>query len=112
MYTPEEIKTEAAKDRIKQTLECKYTPLYEWMFETGLHQCDLIVYAALFDELRRYPRTPQNINMSDLARRIHYSPSSVHASIDMLVEHGFVYRQGERTKTLYSLYPFNTLDLK
>jgi len=112
MFNPEEIKTEAVNDRIKQTLGCKFTPIYEWMFDTGLHQCDLLVYAALFDELRHYPKTPQNINLSDIARKIHYSPSSVCTSVDMLVEHGFLYRQGERTKTVYSLSPFNTLDLK
>ena len=112
MYIPEEIKTEAVNDRIKQTLGCEYTPIYEWMFDTGLHQCDLLVYAALFNELRRYPKTPMYVSMSDIARKIHYSPSSVAASVDMLVEHGFIYRRGERTKTLYSIYPFNTLDLK
>lgn len=112
MYKPEEIKVDAVSDRVKQTLECECIPIYTWMLDTGLHQCDLLVYAALFNELRHYPRTPMKINMSNIARRLHYSPSSVFASIDMLVEHGFVYRQGERTNTVYSLYPFNTLDLK
>lgn len=112
MYIPEKIKTSAVKDRVKQTLESNCICIYDWMLDTGLHQCDLLVYAALFDELRHEPMTPMKLSLSDLARRLHYSVSSIHASIDVLAEHEFIYRQGERNKTVYSIYPFNTLDLK
>ena len=97
-------------DRIKQTLESpRGVMMYDWMFDTGLHQADLLVYACMFNELRDTPNTPQRVNMSEIARRIHYSPSSVHFSVDMLVEHGFLYSRGSRMDTVYSLYPITKL---
>lgn len=112
MFNPETIKTENVPDRIKQTLKSSCVPIYDWMFDIGLHQCDLLVYAAFFDELRHEPLTPKNIKLTDIANRIHYSVPSVCNSLNMLVEHNILFRQGERSFTKFSIYPFDTLDLK
>lgn len=107
-----EIKSTEVPDRIKMTLGSTSIPVYDWMFETGLHQCDLLVYAALFDILRHEPLTPQRINLAQLGRRIHYGRQAVYGSIELLVNHQFLFSRGEGRETLYSLYPFDTLDLK
>ena len=112
MYIPEIIKKDNVPDRIKQTLDCTSVPLYDWMFDIGLHQCDLLVYAVAFDELRKEPHNPKKLVMTDMAKRIHYSVPSVCHSVDMLVDHGFLYRQGRNKNIWYSIYPFDTLDLK
>lgn len=107
-----EIKTSGVSDRIKQTLGSTAIPVYDWMLDTGLHQCDLLVYAAIFDILRHEPLTPQRINLSEVARRIHYTRQSVYNAVDMLVEHKFLFSQGSGNTTIFSLSPFDTLDLK
>lgn len=107
-----EIKTAGVPDRIKQTLESYYVPIYDWMFDTDLHQADLLVYAALFDVLRHEPLTPMHISMTDIAKRIHYTLPSVTGSVELLRNCKLIFTQGERKNTLFSLFPFNTLDLK
>ena len=98
-------------DRIKQTLEADVVPIYDWMFDTGLHQCDLLVYAALFDELRHEPFTPQRIEQKKIAERIHYTPQAVGGSVDLLRKLKYIFTRGERRNMLFSLYPFDTLGL-
>lgn len=105
MNNKEKPNSEGVQDKVKLALEQCGVEIYPWMFDTGLHQADLLVYACMFDILKRYPLTPQRVNMSDIGRRIHYSPSSVHFSVDMLVDHGFLFRKGERKGQVYSLYP-------
>ena len=94
------------------TLNLTSIPIYDWMLETNLHQADLLVYAALFDELKDEPLMPQQINLSDIARRIHYSSSSVYGAVDLLVNLKLIFTQGDSRNKLFSLYPFDTLDLK
>jgi DNA-binding MarR family transcriptional regulator len=81
--------------------------MYDWMFDAGLHQAELVVYAAIFDILRHEPHKPQRINFRELADRIKYSCASVIYSVDMLVEHGFLYSKGVRQDRIVSLYPIN-----
>lgn len=107
-----EIKTAGIPDRVKQTLESTHVPVYDWMLDAGLHQADLLVYAAIFDILRHEPLTPQKIKLSDVAKRLHYTPQAVYGTMNILVDHQFLYRQGSRQDSLFSLYPFDTLDLK
>ena len=107
-----QINTTAVPDRIKQTLEAECVPVYDWMFETNLHQADLLVYAAMFDILRHYPHKPQRIELKTIAQRINYSVQAVSGSIQLLENMQLIFSQGERKNTVYSLFPFDTLDLR
>ena len=107
-----QINTAAVQDCIRKTLCSKKVPIYDWMFETNLHQADLLVYAAMFDILRHYPHEPQRIELKTIAERIHYSVQSVFGSIELLERAKLIYSQGERKNTVYSLFPFDTLDLR
>lgn len=112
MKYPQQINTEGVTDRIKQTLGASVIPVYDWMLDTGLGQADLLVYAALFDELRHQPLTPMHISQKEIAERVHYSQQSVGCSLNVLRKAQLIFTQGERRNILYSLYPFDTLDLK
>ena len=107
-----QINTDGIEDRIKQTLQEVPLPIYGWMLDTNLRQAELLTYAALFDELRHEPLTPKYIKLSDVAKRLHYDRHRMYEVIDNLVSYKLIYRQGTRRNSLYSLYPFNTLDLK
>ena len=101
------------KDCIKKTLnESNPLVIYDWMLDAKLRQADLLVFAAIFDQLRHEPRTPQYVKVVDLAKRIHYTHSAILHCIDRLVAQGFLYVRGTQHMKVYSLYPFDTLDLK
>lgn len=102
----------AVQDCVKQTLGAQKTPIYDWMFEIGLHNADLLVYAAMFDILRHYPHEPQRIELKTIAKRINYSVQSVSGSLQLLRNAKLIFSQGERKSTVYSLFPFDTLDLR
>ena len=105
-----QIKPDGVPDRVKQTLSSKSIPIYYWMLDAGLHQADLLVYAAMFDILRHEPHTPKKINLAvEIGEPIHYTRQAVYGAVDMLVDHGFLYRQGSGRDALFSLYPINKL---
>jgi DNA-binding MarR family transcriptional regulator len=112
MKYPQQINTEGVTDHIKQTLQASVIPIYDWMLDTGLGQADLLVYAALFDVLRHEPLTPMHISQKEIAKRVHYSQQSVGCSLNVLRNAKLIFTQGERRNMLFSLYPFDTLDLK
>lgn len=68
--------------------------------------------AAIFDVLRHDPLQPQRINMTNVAKRIKYTPAAVHGSVEMLTNHQMLFTRKDGKSLLFSLYPFNTLDLK
>lgn len=104
--------TSPNQSTVEQTIKNKSIPIYDWMLDTGLHQADLLVYAALFDVLRHKPLEPQRINLAKFSRRIKYTRQAVYGSVSLLTNQQFIFTQGEGRNTLYSIYPFQTLDLK
>lgn len=103
---------EPNKMSISTTIENTSIPIYDWMLDTGLHQADLLVYAAIFDILRHNPLEPQRINLARLSKRIHYTRQAVYGAVSLLTNQQFIFTQGEGRNTLFSIYPFETLDLK
>lgn len=100
------------EDAIQQTLKQEYRSIhiYDWMLKAELKGRYLLVYATIFDDLRKEPQKPKNINHAAIARRLHTTRNNVLVACNKLVEEGFLHhRSSSKFEHYYSLYPIQEL---
>lgn len=104
------------QDRIKQTLTSNSVPVYDWMFDLGLNATELVIYAHIFNILKREPLKEHFIDTRDICEIFKSSTSNAWVVIDSLCKRRLLWKRvvgrGRGSKTYYSLYqPVNTEDL-